>query len=317
MGLPLSTPILCASCGGPIEEPQDTKPEDRKPCPSCGSTTRQFKQELEGKLDFHGSVRLKLKDGSRGKTKIDQFSGDDLHKKSDKWMTKERRIDHVKDQYREVVTNPETGEVTHHCEEPLSKHTGHGSRKEEKMTPARALFKLQQARTYLSSLERATSSDEFTAAFSAFLASIRSVPDVLSKDLKGRKEWRAWRDRKGREMKTDPLISFLFDVRNKDLHEGEHRLAFATHVQHMEISTPPGAVFVVGADGPYFVYNQGKPTERREPVREGRYTLEVSMTNPPESHLGRAIPDRSPIGLAKLAITYFEGLLHAASTEFS
>jgi hypothetical protein len=45
-------------------------------------------------------------------------------------VKKERVIDHhQKDQCKEVVTDPETGEVIHHCEGPLYKHTSHGSAK--------------------------------------------------------------------------------------------------------------------------------------------------------------------------------------------
>jgi hypothetical protein len=186
------------------------------------------------------------------------------------------------------------------------------------MTPTRALKKLQQAKNHFAHLERPTSSDDFTAAFSAFLAAIRSVFDALGKDLKGKKGWRSWRDRKKQEMEADPLISFLFELRNKDLHEGEHRLAFSTDVKYLSSkNTPEGAAFTIGADGPYYVYDHGKPTERREPVRQGHYTVAAAIMNPPEEHLGRPIADRSPLGLAKLAITYFEGLLGDASTTFS
>jgi|TARA_B110001450_G_C17324859_1_gene360958 hypothetical protein len=34
-----------------------------------------------------------------------------------------------KDEYKEKVTDRETGEVIHHSEEPLSDHFGHGSAK--------------------------------------------------------------------------------------------------------------------------------------------------------------------------------------------
>ena len=39
----------------------------------------------------------------------------------------ERLIDHQNNRYRETVTARETGEVIHHCDEPLTNHTGHGS----------------------------------------------------------------------------------------------------------------------------------------------------------------------------------------------
>ena len=46
-------------------------------------------------------------------------------------MTKERSIDRDNNKYKEVVTDPETGKVVHHCEEFLSKHKGHGSAKKK------------------------------------------------------------------------------------------------------------------------------------------------------------------------------------------
>jgi hypothetical protein len=42
-------------------------------------------------------------------------------------MKKERLIAHEKDEYKEIVTDPESGKEIHRCEEALSKHKGHGS----------------------------------------------------------------------------------------------------------------------------------------------------------------------------------------------
>jgi hypothetical protein len=41
----------------------------------------------------------------------------------------ERVMDRNTDWYSETVTMRDTGEVIHRCEEPLSKHQGHGSAK--------------------------------------------------------------------------------------------------------------------------------------------------------------------------------------------
>ncbi len=185
------------------------------------------------------------------------------------------------------------------------------------MNPQRALKKLQQARSHIEKFSLATSGKEFAECFSAFLAAIRSVPDALRKDLRGQKKWRPWFDAREKEMRADPLISFLFDLRNRDLHEGEHRLVFSTHVAHMRIRNRPGAAFVLGADGPYWVYDQGQPSERREPVREGLYSTSVGIANPPTLHRGRPIIDDSPVGLCRLAVRYFEGLLGEAMKKFN
>jgi hypothetical protein len=56
-------------------------------------------------------------------------TGEDLHRATGSWNKLDRLIDREGDRYREVVTNPETGEVIHSCDEPLSKHKSHGSAK--------------------------------------------------------------------------------------------------------------------------------------------------------------------------------------------
>ena len=40
-----------------------------------------------------------------------------------------RTVDRDGNWYRETFLDPETGEVLHHCEEPLTEHRGHGSAK--------------------------------------------------------------------------------------------------------------------------------------------------------------------------------------------
>jgi len=75
-------------------------------------------------------VALKAKDPKKtgkAKTRIEMRIGDDLHRKSGRWYKLERIIDRNNKRYKEIVTNPETGEVVHLCDEPLDEHTGHGS----------------------------------------------------------------------------------------------------------------------------------------------------------------------------------------------
>ena len=59
-----------------------------------------------------------------------------------KCMHREMYVDKRQDQYREVVSDPDTGEVIHQCEEPLSKHRGHGDAK-----PGRSTNKKTASRT--------------------------------------------------------------------------------------------------------------------------------------------------------------------------
>ena len=128
-----SRAMHCTDCGEPLDEEVYSTPENL-PCPNCGSkkqtVTLSFSENSN--LQFKESLRGKVKDITKmGKDKLrkDFFTGDDLHRKSGKWYKKDRCIDKENDQYKETVVDPETGEVIHHCEEPLSEHHGHGSAK--------------------------------------------------------------------------------------------------------------------------------------------------------------------------------------------
>jgi len=72
-----------------------------------------------------------MKGRHTGDTKpfVEQIGGADLCRKTGVWMEKTRVIDRDNDLYKETVKNPKTGEVIHHCEEPLSQHKNHGSAK--------------------------------------------------------------------------------------------------------------------------------------------------------------------------------------------
>ena len=127
-----SRSVSCSSCGTslPTEWSQETKPENL--CPNCGSNAKLVSMSFESKVDLRSSLRAKLKDPtlpSRKNPRVDVFSGDDLRKSDGQWMKKERILDRVNDQYKEVVIDPKTGEIIHHNEEPLSNHLGHGSDK--------------------------------------------------------------------------------------------------------------------------------------------------------------------------------------------
>ena len=86
-------------------------------------------------LDIKESLAGKMKDinyNSKKNPRYKFFEGDDLRKSDGKWMKKRRVIDKNNDKYLEIVVDPETDEVVHHCEEPLSEHFGHGSAKPKK-----------------------------------------------------------------------------------------------------------------------------------------------------------------------------------------
>ncbi len=80
---------------------------------------------LKGGLTPHRTKRKLRK--PRRKPYREEVTGYDHHRDTDTLRKIERIVDREKDWYSETVTDPETGEIVHRCEEPLSEHRGRGS----------------------------------------------------------------------------------------------------------------------------------------------------------------------------------------------
>lgn len=126
--------VFCTDCKAPLPSEWAHEPAPENVCPKCGSVKKTINMNIveHDGLEIHDSLRVKAKNVTMPSSKnpwVDIFTGDDLRKSDNKWMTKERVIDKGKDLYRETVKDPTTGEVIHHNEEPLSQHFGHGTAK--------------------------------------------------------------------------------------------------------------------------------------------------------------------------------------------
>jgi len=122
--------IRCQDCGAIIEESSGP----RKPCPQCGSTRRIFHVGITENVKFYDSLSFKHKKPKKiGRAKIvaEGFNGHEFSHSRQKIVAKQRLIDRDGDMYSETITDIETGEVIHRCEEPLSEHTNHGTAKQK------------------------------------------------------------------------------------------------------------------------------------------------------------------------------------------
>jgi len=72
----------------------------------------------------------------RRKIRSEGFNSYSYSVRLDQLVTHERYIDREKDRYFELVTNVDTGQVIHRCDEKLSEHCGHGSDKKRGITNA-------------------------------------------------------------------------------------------------------------------------------------------------------------------------------------
>jgi len=122
-----SIEVQCGNCLEPLEESPHLPADRRPPCPHCGSPLRHFNIAVSDSVTLHSKLNLKGRRPGLKRPFVEQVVGDDLHRKTGRWMNLERVIDRLKNWYYERVTDPRTGTIVHESNEPLSDHTGHGS----------------------------------------------------------------------------------------------------------------------------------------------------------------------------------------------
>ncbi len=118
----------CAGCGASIATEADAL-DIRRPCDTCGSTKRVHSISIMETLKARDGYNLKAKRADQKKPYVEDRSWPDYSRNRGKFVHQKRVIDRDNDQYFEKITDYETGEVIHLCEEPLSQHQGHGDAK--------------------------------------------------------------------------------------------------------------------------------------------------------------------------------------------
>ena len=122
----------CINCNEVLTEDY-RQPE--LPCPHCGSTARAFFAELRDTLE--ALVALKMK-GYRGEMShkkglfIETSNSLKAQRSRGGAIAEVIQVvdkDHNPPWYTETVTMRDTGEIIHHCSEPLDQHKGHGADK--------------------------------------------------------------------------------------------------------------------------------------------------------------------------------------------
>ena len=124
--------IYCLDCG--FHFTNSDKKNTNRPCPKCSSVKKRIHVSTQIKATILISLRGQAKNKNLPKKKRlrwDSFSGYEINHRLGKLVKKIRVIDRDKNTYKEIVIDPDTKEIIHHCEEPLDKHTGRGSAKKK------------------------------------------------------------------------------------------------------------------------------------------------------------------------------------------
>ena len=103
-----------------------------KKCPYCDSEYLTIKLTFSDDISLHDKLSAKVKKDSIKKPIKEIVQGDDYSYSKKKYMSKTRIIDRENDHYYENVSDKETGEIVHECDESLKDHLGHGSAKKKK-----------------------------------------------------------------------------------------------------------------------------------------------------------------------------------------
>jgi DNA-directed RNA polymerase subunit RPC12/RpoP len=121
----------CSDCGTTIDMSGDTA-EHRVRCPKCGGSKRILHISIEEQVIVRDGLEIKARRTGEKKPYVEDRGIPSHSQRLNKIVNHQRLIDRDRDFYRETVTDYETGEIIHHCEEPLSQHQGHGSAKTKK-----------------------------------------------------------------------------------------------------------------------------------------------------------------------------------------
>jgi hypothetical protein len=122
--------VHCNNCDALL--PEETALADPpEPCPECGSTARRFHVEVVEKCEAEAFLGMEGRRAGLSRRKgwfIRSFTRLAAQISRGGALAYHTRVmDRDTDRYVETVTMRETGEVVHHCDEPLSEHQGHGS----------------------------------------------------------------------------------------------------------------------------------------------------------------------------------------------
>jgi phage FluMu protein Com len=133
---PTNDQVRCNQCGHLLEERSDVLPEDRQPCPECGSLSRFFTRTLTGSVGQKSSLGVTAKsppgtrrDQSGRRIFFESVTGDSFYRATGEWRRLEQAVDRAKDWYTERVLTP-VGELLRWREHPLHEHSGHGTAKQ-------------------------------------------------------------------------------------------------------------------------------------------------------------------------------------------
>ena len=160
----------------------------------------------------------------------------------------------------------------------------------------------------LATLQKSALVDDFEHAWFQFLGTLNSVPEILKTGCREDPKSRQWWAAKERFIRTDAMLRYLHHARGVDYH-GDVRL--------LKLMTSAG---VPGETDYGFERPSGGPhLDLHIPDHIKGFTLwyeplpvqdkNGNTFNPPHTFRERPLLDRSPVGMARVALTFYKSLI--------
>jgi hypothetical protein len=191
---------------------------------------------------------------------------------------------------------------------------------------ARCRSTLRHAELALGDITGASDPARRAAAVNNVLVWGRAVTPILQQ-LRSRVEgFDAWYESWQQEMRQDPLLSYLYKLRNRLLKQGENAVAAAAHITYLNTSDlPPPPENAVS----FFVFDEfggvgwevdlpdGSRTKIYAALPESVLKTWLVLPDAPQEHLGVPLFDQSAGHVCELYVAYLKRLVLSAEQTFA
>lgn len=190
----------------------------------------------------------------------------------------------------------------------------------EQKAIAQAKIKLETARSAIDEMAKAKTHEQFTKACSQFLINANGIYEKLRAGSTTNVRSQQWFKTEKNFRETDELLTYLRQARNADEHGvgqiSEHRRGVGINLKlgvgslHVERMSVISGIIHIDSDAAEKVTFNHFNEFNLQPVLDGRSKKWYQL---PSNHNGLVITDKSPAGIAGLAIKYLEDMLVRAS----
>ena len=188
---------------------------------------------------------------------------------------------------------------------------------------SKAQVRVRIAQKAVGDLEACRDYETFTQIWFTFLNASKSVYTVLEQGAKASARSRQWFGAKAEERRRDPLLQYVYQARNNEEHGllsssehvpgslaiGVNKPGFSAQIR-FDTDASKGLV-ATSLDGKPVLIEQTLPHVKLIRVHGRDAAREIY--DPPEMHGGLKIADTSPLGVAKLMVTYLAAMVSEAA----